>query len=92
MSCLRAWNPRLLGLAVESESLVLPVLVQSGLEVAATFVAREAESLGLLGLVDCEKDKLSVRSHERLATPNVQGEAPALAGCLHRLVWAYLFL
>ena len=67
---LRAWNPGLLGLAVESESLVLPILVQSGLEVAATLVAREAESLGLLGLVDCEKNKFSVRSHERVATPN----------------------
>ena len=70
MRSLRAWNPGLLGLAVESESLVLPILVQSGLEVAATLVAREAESLGLLGLVDCEKNKFSVRSHERVATPN----------------------
>lgn len=43
---------------MESEGLVLPILVQSRLEVAAAFVAGEAECLSFLRLLDCEDDEL----------------------------------
>lgn len=65
LSRLRARNPPLLRLAVEAKSLVLPVLVQSGFEVSATFVPGEAESFRLLRLLDGEMDKLRVRSSGR---------------------------
>ena len=53
----RSWNSRLMRLAVQAEDLVLPVLVDSNLQVAATFIARKTERLRVVRLFDGKDDE-----------------------------------